>query len=70
MRYHVGTPTNKGKKMAGKQRKTVFLDDETIEYLDDEIHNMGHSGHEVNYSDAINAMVKILGRKLKGVNKK
>ena len=70
MYYHVGTPTNKGKKMAGKERKTVFLDEETIKFLDVEIENMGHSGHDVNYSDAINAMVKILGRKLKGVNKK
>ena len=66
MYYNEHTPTNKGEKMAGKERKTVFLDEETIKFLDVEIKQMEAVGHDVNYSDAINAMVKILGRKLKG----
>ena len=67
MHYHVGTPTNKGKKMAGKKRETVFLDSDTIEILDKEIANVKASGYKVNYSDVINVIV---ARFNQGVNKK
>ena len=45
--------------MAGKQRETVFLSKETTDVLDKEIKIMKEKGWDVNYSDALNAIVKV-----------